>query len=34
MHGIFNMSARDHNGLSKEDLEMIVVKDGKWALAK
>ena len=34
MHGIFNMSAQDHNGLSKQDLEMIVVKDGKWALAK
>jgi branched-chain amino acid transport system substrate-binding protein len=34
MHGVFNMSAQDHNGLSKEDLEMIVVKDGKWALAK
>ena len=34
MHGIFNMSAKDHNGLSKDDLEMIVVKDGKWALAK
>ncbi|MHC1726184.1 MAG: ABC transporter substrate-binding protein [Syntrophobacteraceae bacterium] len=34
MHGIFKMSPQDHNGLSKEDLEMIVVKDGKWALAK
>ena len=34
MHGIFNFSAQDHNGLSKDDLEMIVVKDGKWALAK
>jgi branched-chain amino acid transport system substrate-binding protein len=34
MHGIFNMSPQDHNGLSKDDLEMIVVKDGKWALAK
>ncbi len=34
MHGIFNMSTRDHNGLSKDDLEMVVVKDGKWALAK
>jgi len=34
MHGIFNMSAQDHNSLSKDDLEMIVVKDGKWALAK
>ena len=34
MHGIFKFSATDHNGLSKDDLEMIVVKDGKWALAK
>lgn len=34
MHGIFKMSAKDHNGLSKDDLEMVVVKDGKWALAK
>ncbi|MEN6439867.1 MAG: ABC transporter substrate-binding protein [Syntrophobacter sp.] len=34
MHGIFNMSTQDHNGLSKDDLEMVVVKDGKWALAK
>jgi branched-chain amino acid transport system substrate-binding protein len=34
MHGVFNFSATDHNGLSKDDLEMIVVKDGKWALAK
>ncbi len=34
MHGIFNMSPKDHNGLSKDDLEMVVVKDGKWALAK
>ncbi len=33
MHGIFNFSATDHNGLSKDDLEMVVVKDGKWALA-
>jgi branched-chain amino acid transport system substrate-binding protein len=33
MHGIFNFSAQDHNGLSKDDLEMVVVKDGKWALA-
>ncbi len=32
-HGIFNFSAQDHNGLSKEDLEMVVVKDGDWALA-
>jgi branched-chain amino acid transport system substrate-binding protein len=34
MHGIFNMSAQDHNGLTKDDLEMVVVKEGKWALAK
>ncbi|MFZ2446500.1 MAG: ABC transporter substrate-binding protein [Syntrophobacteraceae bacterium] len=34
MHGIFNMSPTDHHGLSKDDLEMVVVKDGKWALAK
>jgi branched-chain amino acid transport system substrate-binding protein len=34
MHGIFKMSPQDHNGLSKDDLEMIVVKDGKWALVK
>lgn len=34
MHGIFNMSPSDHNGLSKDDLEMVVVKDGKWALAQ
>lgn len=34
MHGIFNMSPTDHNGLSKDDLEMIVVKDGKWSLVK
>jgi len=33
MHGIFNFSPQDHCGLSKDDLEMIVVKDGKWALA-
>jgi branched-chain amino acid transport system substrate-binding protein len=29
MRGIFNMSAPDHNGLSKRDLEMIVVKAGQ-----
>jgi len=32
-HGIFNFSAEDHCGLSKDDLEMVVVKDGDWALA-
>jgi len=33
MHGVFNFSSQDHNGLSKDDLEMVVVKDGNWALA-
>lgn len=33
-HGIFNFSAQDHNGLSKDDLMMVVVKKGDWALAQ
>lgn len=33
MHGIFKFSPQDHNGLSKDDLEMVVVKNGDWALA-
>jgi len=33
-HGVFNFSAEDHNGLSKDDLAMVVVKDGDWALAE
>ena len=33
-HGIFNFSAQDHNGLSKDDLLMVVVKKGDWALAQ
>lgn len=33
-HGVFNFSPQDHNGLSKDDLAMVVVKDGDWALAK
>jgi len=32
-HGIFHFSPTDHNGLSKDDLEMVVVKDGDWSLA-
>ncbi|HAA04763.1 MAG TPA: ABC transporter substrate-binding protein, partial [Syntrophobacteraceae bacterium] len=34
MHGIFNFSPTDHCGLSKNDLEMVVVKKGDWALAQ
>ncbi|MBW2060621.1 MAG: ABC transporter substrate-binding protein [Deltaproteobacteria bacterium] len=30
--GIFNMSALDHCGLDASAFEMVVVKDGKWAL--
>ena len=32
-HGIFNMSADDHNGLTKAAFNMVEVKDGDWALA-
>ena len=31
--GLFNMSATDHNGLTKDAFEMVTVKDGKWAAA-
>jgi branched-chain amino acid transport system substrate-binding protein len=34
MHGVFNFSPTDHCGLSKNDLEMVVVKKGDWALAQ
>jgi len=30
--GVFNMSPQDHCGLDSGAFEMIVVKDGKWAL--
>jgi len=33
-HGVFNFSAKDHNGLTKEAFQMVVVKDGDWALTK
>ena len=33
-HGVFNFSPTDHNGLTKEAFEMVVVKDGDWALAR
>jgi branched-chain amino acid transport system substrate-binding protein len=32
-HGVFNFSPTDHNGLTKEAFVMVVVKNGKWALA-
>ena len=30
--GIFNMTAEDHNGLGLDSIEMLTVKDGKFAL--
>jgi branched-chain amino acid transport system substrate-binding protein len=33
-HGVFTYSANDHNGLKKDAFNMVIVKDGDWALAK
>jgi branched-chain amino acid transport system substrate-binding protein len=33
-HGVFNMSAADHNGLDKTSYNMVVVKNGTWAIAQ
>jgi branched-chain amino acid transport system substrate-binding protein len=33
-HGVFNFWPDDHNGLTKEAFQMVVVKDGDWALAR
>jgi branched-chain amino acid transport system substrate-binding protein len=30
--GIFNFSAKDHNGLKMDSIEMLTVKDGKFTL--
>ncbi|MBF0328117.1 MAG: ABC transporter substrate-binding protein [Nitrospirae bacterium] len=32
--GIFNMSSKDHCGLDKDALEMVVVKNGDWEILK
>jgi branched-chain amino acid transport system substrate-binding protein len=32
--GIFNYSAQDHNGLTKEGFVMVEIKNGKWNLAE
>lgn len=32
--GVFNMSPKDHNGLSKDSFAMVTIKNGKWILAK
>ncbi len=31
-HGVFNYSPNDHNGLTKDAFNMVIVKDGDWAL--
>jgi branched-chain amino acid transport system substrate-binding protein len=33
VHGVFNMSPLDHNGLDNRGRTMFMIKDGKWALA-
>lgn len=33
-HGVFNFSPKDHNGLTKDAFQMVVVKKGDWALAE
>jgi len=30
--GVFNFSAKDHNGLTKDAFVLVVVRDGKWTL--
>ncbi|MBW2565570.1 MAG: ABC transporter substrate-binding protein [Deltaproteobacteria bacterium] len=32
-HGVFNFSPKDHNGLTREAFQMVVVKNANWALA-
>jgi len=32
--GVFNFSAKDHNGLTKDSFVMVEIKDGKWTLMK
>ena len=32
--GVYNFSPEDHNGLTKEAFQMVVVKDGDWALVQ
>jgi branched-chain amino acid transport system substrate-binding protein len=33
-HGVFNFSPVDHNGLTKDAFDMVVVKGGDWTLAR
>jgi branched-chain amino acid transport system substrate-binding protein len=32
--GVFNFSAEDHNGLTKEGFALVGIKDGNWTLVK
>ena len=33
VHGVFNMSPGDHNGLDNRGRMMMMIKDGKWTIA-
>jgi branched-chain amino acid transport system substrate-binding protein len=33
-HGVFKFSPDDHIGLDKDAFQMVVVKDGDWALVE
>lgn len=32
--GVFNMSTREHNGLTKDAFALVTIQNGKWVLAK
>jgi branched-chain amino acid transport system substrate-binding protein len=32
--GVFNFSADDHNGLTKDGFALVGIKDGNWTLVK
>jgi len=32
--GVFNFSAEDHNGLTKEGFGMIEIENGNWKMAE
>lgn len=34
MHGVFNMSAKDHNGLDERAAIMATIENGDWKLVK
>ena len=32
--GVFNMSSKEHNGLTKDAFALVTIQNGKWVLAK